>query len=244
MKLQKLYSYVRRALNDYEMIEENDRIAIGISGGKDSLALLYALSGIRKFYPVKFSIVAITIDLGWEDFDLAPVERLCEKLDVEYHIIKTQIAQIVFEERKEDNPCSLCAKMRKGSLNEAIKELNCNKVAYAHHRDDVVETMLLSLMYEGRFHSFAPVTKLNDANVTIIRPMLYVHEADVIGFIRRYNVPVIKSPCPVDGHTKREYVHELLLQLNRDNLGVKNRMFTAIKDSSIEGWVQGAPAEY
>lgn len=244
MKLQKLYSYVRRALNDYEMIEENDRIAIGISGGKDSLALLYALSGIRKFYPVKFSIVAITIDLGWEDFDLAPVERLCEKLDVEYHIIKTQIAQIVFEERKEDNPCSLCAKMRKGSLNEAIKELNCNKVAYAHHRDDVVETMLLSLMYEGRFHSFAPVTKLNDANVTIIRPMLYVHEADVIGFIRRYNVPVIKSPCPVDGHTKREYVHELLLQLNRDNLGVKNRMFTAIKDSSIEGWVHGAPAEY
>ncbi len=244
MKLQKLYSYVRRALNDYKMIEENDRIAIGISGGKDSLALLYALSGIRKFHPIKFSIVAITIDLGWEDFDLAPAERLCEELDVEYHIIKTQIAQIVFEERKEDNPCSLCAKMRKGSLNEAIKELNCNKVAYAHHRDDVVETMLLSLMYEGRFHSFAPVTKLNEADVTIIRPMLYVHEADVIGFIRRYNVPVIKSPCPADGHTKREYVHKLLLQLNRDNPGVKNRMFTAIKDSDIEGWVHGAPAEY
>lgn len=236
MKLQKLYSYVRRALNDYNMIEENDRIAIGISGGKDSLALLYALAGIRKFYPIKFDIIAITINLGWENFDLSGIKALCEKLEVEYHIIDTQIAQIVFDERKEANPCSLCAKMRKGSLNEAIKELGCNKVAYAHHRDDVVETMLMSLMYEGRFHTFAPVTYLDKMGIKVIRPMLYVHESDVIGFVRKYDVPVVKSPCPVDGYTRREYAHDLVRALNKENPGVKNRMFTAIVDSNIPGW--------
>lgn len=236
MKLQKLYSYVRRALNDYNMIEENDRIAIGISGGKDSLALLYALAGIRKFYPIKFDIIAITINLGWENFDLSGIKALCEKLEVEYHIIDTQIAQIVFDERKEANPCSLCAKMRKGSLNEAIKELGCNKVAYAHHRDDVVETMLMSLMYEGRFHTFAPVTYLDKMDIKVIRPMLYVHESDVIGFVRKYDVPVVKSPCPVDGYTRREYAHDLVRALNKENPGVKNRMFTAIVDSNIPGW--------
>lgn len=236
MKLQKLYSYVRRALNDYNMIEEGDKIAIGISGGKDSLALLYALAGIRKFYPVKFDIIAVTVDLGWENFDLNPIKNLCDELEVDYHIIKTEIAKIVFEERKEDNPCSLCAKMRKGSLNEAIKELGCNKVAYAHHRDDVVETMMLSLMYEGRFHTFSPVTYLDKMEVTVIRPMIYVHEADVIGFVKRYNVPVTKSPCPVDGYTKRQYAHDLIKDMIKVNPGVKNRMFTAICDSNIPGW--------
>lgn len=236
MKLQKLYSYVRRALNDYNMIQENDKIAIGISGGKDSLALLYALAGIRHFYPVHFDIIAVTVDLGWDNFDLSSIQKLCDELEVEYHIIKTEIAKIVFDERKEENPCSLCAKMRKGSLNEAIKELGCNKVAYAHHRDDVVETMMLSLMYEGRFHTFAPVTYLDKMDVTVIRPMLYVHEADVIGFVKRYEVPVIKSPCPVDGYTKRQYAHDLLKDMIKVNPGVKNRMFTAICDSNIPGW--------
>ncbi len=236
MKLQKLYSYVRRAVDDYNMIDEGDKIAIGISGGKDSLALLYALHGLSKFYPKHFEIIAITIDLGFKDMDLTPVKDLCDSLGVEYHIVKTDIAQIVFKERKEDSPCSLCAKMRKGSLNDAIKELGCNKVAYAHHRDDVVETMLLSLMYEGRFHTFAPVTYLDRSGVTVIRPLLYCHEADIIGFIRRYEVPVIKSPCPADGNTKREYAHQLLQQMIKDNPGVKNRMFTAITESNINGW--------
>lgn len=244
MKLQKLYSYVRRAIQDYNMIEEGDRIAIGISGGKDSLTLLYALAGLREFYPKKFDIVAVTVDLGWKNFDLTEISELCKNLNVEYHIIKTDIAQIVFEERKESNPCSLCAKMRKGSLNEAIKEFECNKVAYAHHKDDVVETMLLSMMYEGRFHTFAPVTYLSDADVTIIRPLIYVHESDVRGFVRRMNVPVVTSPCPVDGKTKREYVHNLMTNLIKENPGVKNRMFTAIQDSSIEGWHDHKPANY
>lgn len=248
MKLQKLYSYVRRALNDYNMISEGDKIAIGISGGKDSLALLYALAGIRNFYQVKFDIIAVTVDLGWNNIgrkmDLSQIQALCQELSVDYHIIKTDIAQIVFEERKEQNPCSLCAKMRKGALNEAIKELGCNKVAYAHHKDDVVETMLMSLMYEGRFHTFAPVTYLDKMKVTVIRPMIYVHESDVIGFVRRYNVPVLKSPCPVDGYTRRQYSHDIITELRKENPGVKNRMFTAITDSNIPGWNNKDGAHY
>lgn len=236
MKLQQVLSLVRRAIDDYHMIEENDCIAVGISGGKDSLTLLCALAALRRFYPIPFTIKAITIDLGFNNMNLDEVVKLCEKLDVEYRIEKTDIAQIVFEERKEANPCSLCSKLRKGSLNEIVKEMGCNKVAYAHHKDDVVETMLLSLIYEGRFHTFAPVTFLDRTQVTIIRPLIYMHEADVIGFVNRENIPVVKSPCPADGHTKREYVHQLLKSLNLENPGVKNRMFTAIKDSNIRGW--------
>ncbi len=244
MKLQKLYSYVRRAVDDYNMIENGDRIAIGISGGKDSLTLLYALEGLRHFYPASFEIVAVTIDPGFDNFNLDAVQALCDKLGVEYHIIKTDIAKIVFDERKEKNPCSLCSKMRKGAINEAISSLGCNKVAYAHHRDDVVETMLLSLMYEGRFHCFAPVTFLDRMHVTVIRPLIYVHEADIIGFVRRYDVPVVTSPCPADGNTKREYAHNLLKELIKDNPGVKNRMFTAITESNINGWKKGEGAHY
>lgn len=244
MKLQKLYSYVRRAVDDYNMIEDGDRIAIGISGGKDSLALLYALEGLRHFYPKKFDIVAVTVDLGFDNLDLSDIKALCDKLNVEYHIVKTDIAQIIFEERKEKNPCSLCAKMRKGALNEAMKNLGISKIAYAHHRDDVVETMLLSLMYEGRFHCFAPVTHLDRMEVTVIRPLIYVHEADVIGFVKRYDVPVVKSPCPADGNTKREYAHNLLKDMIKDNPGVKNRMFTAITESNIKGWEKKEGAHY
>lgn len=244
MKLQKLYSYVRRAVDDYNMIEEGDKIAVGISGGKDSLTLLYALHGLRRFYPKKFDICAITIDVGFKGMDFSPIIKLCDDLNIEYHIEKTDIAQIVFDERKETSPCSLCAKMRKGSLNDAIKAMGCNKVAYAHHKDDVVETMLLSLMYEGRFHTFAPVTYLDRTEVTVIRPMIYVHEADVKGFVRKYEVPVVKSKCPVDGYTKREYAHDLLDEMIKANPGVKNRMFTAIVDSNIKGWEHKKGAHY
>uniref|UniRef100_UPI00261FDE28 tRNA lysidine(34) synthetase n=1 Tax=uncultured Acetatifactor sp. TaxID=1671927 RepID=UPI00261FDE28 len=152
------------------------------------------------------------------------------------------IAQIIFEQRKEDNPCSLCAKMRKGALNQAIKEAGCQKIAYAHHKDDVVETMLMSLIFEGRFHTFSPVTYLDRMQLTVIRPLLYMNEADVIGFVHKYNVPVVKSPCPADGYTKREYVKNLLRQLNQENPGVKERMFTAIRNSNegisslMKGW--------
>lgn len=237
MKLQQLYSYVRKAIDDYHMISENDKIAVGISGGKDSLTLLYALSGLRRFYPHKFEIHAVTVDLGFENLNLDGIKELCKELDVEYTIVKTDIAHIIFEDRKESNPCSLCAKMRKGALNEAIKKAGCNKVAYAHHKDDVVVTMLMSLIYEGRFHTFSPVTYLDRMELTVIRPLIYMNEADVIGFVHKHEVPVVKSPCPADGYTKRQYVTDLLTQLNRENPGVKERMFAAIQNGTMEGWM-------
>lgn len=235
MKLQKLLSLTRKAVDEYHMIDEGDRIAVGISGGKDSLTLLYALHGLRRFYPNSFEIEAVTVDLGFDGFHLAPIQRLCEEMQIRYTIVKTEIGRIVFEERKESNPCSLCAKMRKGAFNEKIKELGCNKVAYAHHKDDVVETMLLSLIFEGRFHTFSPRTYLDRMDLTLIRPLLYVDEADVIGFQNKYDLPVAKSPCPADGHTKREYAKNLLRRLNQEHPGVKARMFTAIQNSIWDG---------
>lgn len=236
MKPQQVLSVVRKAVDDYHMIEENDKIAIGISGGKDSLAMLYALHGLRRFYPQKFDIHAVTVDLGFENLNLEKIKELCAVLGVEYTIVQTDIAKIVFEDRKESNPCALCAKMRKGALNQAIKEAGCNKVAYAHHKDDVVETMLMSLIFEGRFHTFSPVTYLDRMDLKVIRPLIYMNEADVIGFVHKYDVPVVKSPCPADGHTKREYVKKLLRQLNQENPGVKARMFTAIQNGTMKGW--------
>lgn len=236
MKLQQLLSYVRRAIDDYHMIEEGDKIAVGISGGKDSLTLLYALHGLMRFYPKAFTIHAVTVDLGFENLKLDSIKALCEELGVEYTIVQTDIAKVIFEDRKETNPCALCAKMRKGALNNAIKAAGCNKVAYAHHKDDVIETMLLSLIYEGRFHTFAPVTYLDRTELTVIRPLMYMNEADVIGFVNKYDVPVVKSPCPADGYTRREYVKELLRRLNQENPGVKERMFTAIQTGNLKGW--------
>ena len=236
MTLQKVLSLVRRAVDDYNMIDENDKIAIGISGGKDSLTLLYALSRLRRFYPKKFDVVAITVDLGFDNLNLDRIKDLCNELNVEYYVEKTEIAKIVCEERKESNPCSLCAKMRKGALNEAMKKIGCNKIAYAHHKDDVVDTMIMSLIYEGRFHTFSPFTFLDRTGLIVIRPLMYMNEADVIGFVNKYNVPVVKSPCPADKHTKREYVKNLVREINHETPGVKERMFTAIKNSNIKGW--------
>lgn len=236
MTLQKVLSRVRQAVDDYDMIEDGDTIAIGISGGKDSLTLLLALNELRKFYPKKFNIHAVTVDLGFQNLDLDDIRALCSSREIPYTVVETSIAKIVFEDRKEDNPCSLCAKMRKGALNDAIKAAGCNKIAYAHHEDDVVETMLLSLFYEGRLHTFSPVTHLDKTGLTVIRPLIYMREAEVIGFVNKYQVPVVKSPCPADGHTKREYIKELLQQIHRENPGVKDRIFTAIQRGNMEGW--------
>ena len=237
MKLQQVLSHVRKAEDDYQMIQPGDKIAVGISGGKDSLTLLYALSTLKRFYPNPFEVVAVTVDLGFQNLKLDKIQELCDDLKVDYHIVSTEIAQIVFQERKETNPCSLCAKMRKGALNTAMKELGCNKIAYAHHKDDVVETMMMSLIYEGRFHTFSPVTYLDRMELTVIRPLIYMNEADVIGFVHKYELPVVKSPCPADGNTKREYVKNLLRTINLDTPGVKNRMFTAIQDGNLKGWM-------
>ena len=236
MKLQQLLSYTRKAVDDYQMIEEGDKIAIGVSGGKDSLTLLYALKGLQRFYPKHFELTAVTVNLGFEGFDLTAVKQLCEELEVPYHVIDTEIEDIIFRVRKEAHPCSLCAKMRKGALNTAVKELGCNKVAYAHHRDDIIETMMLSLLFEGRFYAFSPKTFLDRMQLTVIRPMMYVPEVDVIGFRNKYQLPVAKNPCPADGATKREYAKQLVRHLKIDHPGVKDRMFHAIVTGNMEGW--------
>lgn len=234
MKLQQVLSVTRKAIDDYHMIEAGDRIAVGISGGKDSLTLLHALHGLMRFYPKSFTLQAITVDLGFENLNLEAVTKLCAGLDIPYHVVKTDIGRIIFEDRKESNPCSLCAKMRKGALNDAIKKTGCNKVAYAHHKDDVVETMLMSLIYEGRFHTFRPVTYLDRMDLTVIRPLIYMREADIIGFVNKYELPIVKSPCPADGRTKREYIKSLLREINLETPGVKERMFTAIQGGMDE----------
>ena len=236
MKLQRLLSLTRQAVDDYALIDSGDKIAVGISGGKDSLTLLYALHGLKRFYPKEFELSAITVDLGFENFDLSPVRSLCSELSVPFTVVPTDIGKILFETRKESNPCALCAKMRKGALNETAQQMGCNKIAYAHHRDDLIETMLLSLIYEGRFYAFSPKTFLDRTELTVIRPMIYVSEADVIGFKNRFSLPVCKNPCPVDGKTKREYVKQLTKQLNLQAPGVKERLFHAITEGNIEGW--------
>lgn len=236
MKLQKLYSHTRKAIETYNMIEENDRIAIGISGGKDSLTLLYALAGIRKFYPKKFEIIAITVNLGLPDFDVSEIDKLCKELDVPYYVVDTQIYEIIFEHRKETNPCSLCANMRKGALNDKIVELGCNKIAYAHHKDDIIETFFMSLIFEGRIHTFSPVTYLERSQLTLIRPLMYCNEGEIKSFRDEMKLPVVKAKCPADGYTKREYAKQLINNLEKENPGCKKRMFAAIERGNLEGW--------
>lgn len=234
--MQKMLSYVRRAADHYHMIEEGDRIAVGVSGGKDSLTLLTALAQLRRFYPKKFEVVAITLEMGYEDMDFSPVIELCRRLEVEYIRVPTQIKQIVFDIRKEENPCSLCATLRRGALHEAALAAGCHKVALGHHFDDAVETYMLSLFYEGRISCFKPVTYLDRKGVTLIRPLLYVPEYMVRSFARRYNMPVVFNPCPADGKTKREDVKTLLKTLEQQFPGVRDRVFGAMQRYPLDGW--------
>ena len=231
MKLQRLYSYVRKALDQYHMIEAGDRVALGLSGGKDSLTLLYGLSGLRKFYPLSFELTAITVDLGYEEFNLVPVRKLCEQLEVDYHVVNTRIKSLV-----KEGECSLCARLRKGAFNEKALELGCSKIAYAHNMDDVVETMMLSLIYEGRFSTFWPVTHFQDTGLTVIRPLILVPQAEVTGFRNKYDLPVVNNPCPYDRRTERTYVRGLLREMNLHAPGAKQRMMTAIRQSGLHGW--------
>ena len=228
MNLQQIMSKTRRAVDQFNMIEEGDKIAVGLSGGKDSLALLYSLAGLRRFYPKKFEVVAITVDmgLGLDQGEVAEMQKLCKELDVFYHIEKTQIGEVVFEVRKESNPCSLCANMRRGALNSAASNLGCNKVALGHHADDLIETLFLSLFYEARLSTFSPVTRLTRKKITVIRPMIYLREMEIIGFTK--GKPIIHNPCPADKNTRREYVKEILKNLEKDNRKLRENVLGAI----------------
>ena len=218
------------------MIQEGDKIAVGVSGGKDSVVLLRAMLELSKFYPKKYTIAAVTVDAGVPGMDFSPVAEYCESLGIEYKIVKTDLYDIVFNARKESNPCSLCAKMRRGMLHDAATSLGCNKIALGHHFDDVVETFMLSQLYEGRLSCFTPVTWLDRKQITMIRPMLYVRESLVRSVAKRLDVPVVENLCPADGNTKRQEIKEYLRELNGKYPGIHNKIFGAIQRLPLPGW--------
>ena len=227
---------VRRAVDDYDMIQEGDRVAVGVSGGKDSLVLLAALSHLRSFYPRPFELEAITVELGFEGMDFTPVAALCEELGVPYTRLKTDIREIVFDVRQEDNPCSLCAKMRRGALNDAIRERGVKKLALGHHFDDAVETFLLSLLFEGRISCFRPVTYLDRSGVTQIRPLVYAGEQKIAKLADELRLPVVENPCPQDKGSKRYEVKQLLKAMSADYPDMKSKIFGAMQRYPLPGW--------
>ena len=234
--IKRVLSHTRRAIDDYEMIKAGDKIAVGVSAGKDSLTLLCAMAELRRFYPVPFELCAITVDMGFEGADFSPIADFCRELGVEYHIVPTQISKVIFDVRKEKNPCSLCAKMRRGALYNYAKEIGCTSVALGHHFDDVVETFMLNLFFEGRLGCFQPVTYLSNTDIYLIRPMIYMPEKDVRYFASKTELPIIKSPCPADGNTEREEMKKLLASLEKENKGLRYRIFGAIQRGGIDGF--------
>lgn len=233
--MQKLMGLVRRCVEDYGMIGEGDRIAVGVSGGKDSLVLLTLLAGLRSYYNKPFQLEAITIDMGL-GMDYSGIEQMCKDLDVPYTIVKTEIAPIIFDYRKEKNPCSMCSKMRRGALNQALLDKGFNKLALGHHYDDAVETFVMSLLFEGRISCFQPVTNLDRTGIIQIRPMLYIHEKTVDNFAQRMELPVLQNRCPVDKHTKREEVKELIFDLVKTYPDLKERIFGAMQRYPLPEW--------
>lgn len=228
MTTQKMLSVLRKGIAKYKLIKDGDKIAVGVSGGKDSVTLLKLLAEYKRFSPEKFDLIAISIDLNFKDnkTDFSPINSLCNELGVEYFIEKTDIGQIVFDVRKETNPCALCSKMRKGALNSLAKEKGCNKVALGHHADDMTDTFMLSLLYEGRLSTFAPKSYLDKTDLTLIRPMIMIREADIISYSR--TLPVVKSCCPANTETKREYVKSVLKNISKDIPSVREMAFTAL----------------
>lgn len=233
--IQKLTGLVRRCVEDYHMIEDGDKIAVGVSGGKDSLVLLVLLDALRKYNSNSFSLEAITIDMGL-NMDYSHIEELCRNLDIPYTIVKTEIAPIIFDYRHEKNPCSMCSKMRRGALNQAILEKGFNKLALGHHYDDAVETFMMSLIYEGRISCFQPVTNLDRTGIIQIRPMLYIHEKTVDHFAKMQNLPVLQNRCPVDKHTKREEIKDLIFDLVKTYPDLKERIFGAMQRYPLPEW--------
>jgi len=227
--LRRLLSLTRKAVQDYDLIKEGDSVCVGVSGGKDSLALLATLANLRRFYPKKFELQAVTISLGFDGMDFSHVAEFCKDLEVPHKIVESDIAEIVFNIRQEQNPCALCANLRRGALNDHASRLGCNVVALGHHKDDVIETALLSLFYEGRFYCFAPDTWLERAQVRVIRPFLYVEESDVKHFTNAAALPVAHNPCPMDRTSRRSDIKELIRTLEKDNKFLRSNIFGAVK---------------
>lgn len=227
--VQRILGRVRKAVQDFDMIDEGDRIAIGVSAGKDSLTLLYAMSRLASFYPKRFEVIGITVDQGFPDADFVLIQEFCDRLDVEYHVVPSNIKEVVFDIKKEHNPCSLCANLRRGILNTAARRLECNKVALAHHRDDAIETFFLSLFYEGRIYCFDPKVYLTRSGITVIRPLIYIKEAETKGMAGRLEFPVITNPCPANGKTQREEMKRFVDGLSAFGPQTKDLVFNAIR---------------
>ena len=235
--MRKMLSYLRRAVDDYEMISEGDVIGVGISGGKDSILLFSALIEMQRFYPKKYKIIGLTVDLGFETpLETKEIEEIAKKHNIKYEIIKTDIKEIVFDIRKEENPCSLCAKMRKGALIETAKDFGCNKIALGHNFDDVIETFFLKLFYEGNIGCFSPVTYLDRKDITQIRPLMYAPEAEIKSTVKRLCLPVFKNPCPAAGETKRQEVKDLIKSLRQTYPDLKEKVFGGLKRGNISGY--------
>lgn len=228
--MQKLLSKTRQAIVEYNLIENGDKICLGLSGGKDSLTLLHILSNLRKFLPEKFELVAVTLNPG--GVDNSPLHELCKELDVEYHEVQTNIKEIVFDIRQEKNPCSLCANLRRGALNAKAEELGCNKVALGHHKDDALETFFMSLSFEGRINCFSPKSYMDKNNITLIRPMVFIDESMIIRTAKENNYPIIKNPCPADGKTNRQDIKELIKKLDKEIPDFKKNLFKSLRNSN------------
>ncbi len=229
---------MRSACQQYDMIKDGDRIAVGVSGGKDSVALLAAMANLRIFYPEKFELVAITLDprFGGEDADYSAIEEFCKEHEIEYIIKRTQLAEVIFDIRKESNPCSLCARMRRGALHDAAKAAGCNKIALGHHLDDVAETFIMNLFNGGTLDCFMPVTYLSRKDIYMIRPMIFARESDCARVVRRENLPIVKSKCPADGATERQEVKEFLNSLEKKYGNVREKILGAMQRKEINGY--------
>lgn len=236
--MQKMMSHMRSAMEKYKMITAGDRVAVGLSGGKDSTAMLVALANIRRFYPEPFELVAISLDpcFGGEETDFSPLEKLCEEIGVEYIIKRTELGKIIFETRNEKNPCSLCAKMRRGALHDAAKAAGCNKVALGHHMDDAAETFMMNLLNGGHIGCFSPVTYLSRKDIHVIRPMIFCRESEPARICRRMELPVVKSRCPADGVTERESMKQLLSGYEKKYGDIRSKIIGAMQRKGIDGW--------
>jgi len=234
--MQKIIGPMRKAIENYTMIEENDKIAVGLSGGKDSITLLMGLKALQRFYPKKFDIIAVTVDSGFDSFDSSFLENLCKELEIPIFIEKTDIKEIVFDVRKEKNPCSLCANLRRGVLNSIAKREGCNKLALGHNEDDVLETFFLNLLYAGNLSTFAPISYMDRSEITLIRPLVYISEKDIRSFVKRNDIKVMKKNCPMDGKSKREDLKILLKDLTLKIPTLRANLMGAIKRAEINGW--------
>ena len=238
--MNKILSYVRRCVEDYDMIQPDDRVAVGVSGGKDSLTLLVALAKLREFYPIPFTVEAFTLDMGAAEgrpgMDFSPIAQLCREMEVPYTILGSEIQHIIFDVRKEKNPCSLCAKLRRGSLNTALTDLGIRKIALGHHYDDAIETLLMNLLFEWRIGCFQPVTYLDRTGITQIRPLLYCREEEIRRVARRLELPVVENPCPANGRSRRQEVKELIAGLEGRYPDIKQKLFGSLQRYPLYGW--------